>query len=109
MSATSTTRNPPFQTVSRGWSGPDGWAVVAGEYIPRVLPKASNLSPFGDITNGPPSPGDFGADTKDSERMALSQTRSSSNMLNENHETAPEASTNPSRSSMPKDSVHASP
>ncbi|KAG2132279.1 armadillo-type protein [Suillus bovinus] len=76
--------------------GPDDWA---GEY---VLRKASNLSPFGDITNGPPSPSDiFGADTKDSKRMALLQTHSSSNvflMLDENPETASEASTNPSHS-----------
>jgi hypothetical protein len=33
--------------------GPDGWAA-AGDFVPRAPPKAGDLSPFGNITNGPP-------------------------------------------------------
>ncbi|KAG2043919.1 hypothetical protein BDR03DRAFT_977623 [Suillus americanus] len=93
-------------------NSPDDWAV-AGDYVPRAPPKASDLSPFGDITNGPPrtlvmgSSGIFGA-SKDDKREALSQTNSSSNMfhmLSQNPELAAEVSTKPGCSSSRKPSI----
>ncbi|KAG1878891.1 hypothetical protein F4604DRAFT_578364 [Suillus subluteus] len=93
-------------------NGPDGW-TVAGDYVPRAPPKAGDLSPFGNITNGPPrtlvmGPSDIFGAGNDGKREALSQTNSNSNMfhmLSQNPELAANTSTKPSCSTSRKPSI----